>query len=113
MGNGHPVVGTELKLVHRIVSYRGKYRVERAPASALLFHGKRKRGGKDGAEPRRQSATGNLKSCANTRAVGGLDERCGGYMAERRLLGRLVGRGVKVYPEKGYARRNYVIPSNS
>jgi len=31
--------------------------------------------GKDGAEPRRQSATGNLKSCANTRATGGLDER--------------------------------------
>lgn len=89
MGNGHPAVGTELELVHRIVSYRGKHRVERAlsPASALLFHGKRKRG-KDGAEPRRQSATGNLKSCANTRAVGGLDERCGGIW---RKGGYLVG----------------------
>lgn len=44
MGNGHPAVGTELELVHCIVSYRGKHRVECAPASALLFHGKRKRG---------------------------------------------------------------------
>jgi len=35
--------------------------------------------GKDGAEPRRQSATGNLKSCANTWAASGLDERGGVY----------------------------------
>jgi len=44
MGNGHPAVATELELVHRIVCYRGGHRVERAPASALLFRGKRKRG---------------------------------------------------------------------
>lgn len=50
--------------------------------------------GKDGAEPRRQSATGNLKSCANTRAVGGLDERCGaiwrkgGYLVGWWVVGR-------------------------
>lgn len=59
--------------------------------------------GKDGAEPRRQSATGNLKSCANTRAAGGLDERGGVYVVGKGLPRRLVDCGVKVYPEKGYA----------
>lgn len=70
--------------------------------------------GKDGAEPRRQSATGNLKSCANTRATGGLDESDGRARKRGRergqacgrgkgLVGRLVGREAKVYPEKGYA----------
>lgn len=53
--------------------------------------------GKDGAEPRRQSATGNLKSCANTRAAGGLDERGGVYICSSgKGIARLAGRGVKV-----------------
>lgn len=52
--------------------------------------------GKDGAEPRRQSATGNLKSCANTRAAGGLDERGGVYIRSGKGIARLAGRGVKV-----------------
>lgn len=43
--------------------------------------------GKDGAEPRRQSATGNLKSCANTGATGGLDERGGRDDGAERVAG--------------------------
>jgi len=45
---------------------------------------------------RRQSATGNLKSCANTRVAGELDERGEVCMVGKGLLGRLVSRGVKV-----------------
>lgn len=57
---------------YRSVSYSIVSRGAVTRASALLFHGKRKRG-EDGAEPRRQSATGNLKSCANTQATGELN----------------------------------------
>lgn len=85
MGNGHPAVGTGLELVHCIVSYRGKYRVERALPRPLYCSMEKENEGKDGAEPRRQSATGNLKSCANTRVAGGLDERGGVYMVGKGL----------------------------
>lgn len=93
MRNGHPVgsrcsrgsysmyrILSYPAVSYPIVSYRiGSYRiavehrVERPHARPpLLFHGKRKRG-EDSTEPRRQSATGNLKSCANTEATRELD----------------------------------------
>lgn len=99
MGNGHPAVGTELELVHCIVSYRGKHRVERAPASALLFHGKRKRGKgwRGAAEAIRDR---KFKKLRKYMGRGWLDERGEVCVVGKGLPGRLLGRGVKVYRKK-------------
>lgn len=113
--------GTGARASHRILSLIAGSIAWSALPRPLYCSAEKENEEKDGAEPRRQSATGNLKSCANTRAADGLDEEGGGvvYGGKGRSVGRLVSRarggwgGGESIPGKRLRRRNYVVPSNS
>lgn len=103
------------RIFYRVASYRGKYRVERSHARPLYCSMEKENEGEDGAEPRRQSATGNLKSCANTQATRELDRSQGGCNC-----GRVWRAGSRPWNREGFPSilgrlrsRNYVVPSNS